>query len=397
MNRKKCNTYDILLIFIICFFSIACRFTVREIGFADIFPEPYRLYFFYENKTSEEHISIFRDVTSEVFINSNVTVKVVNTDDSADFVAKNYFEKYQNNKLPFVIFVAPEGYNKILTFDSFRGNFKNNVKNVLKETISSPTRNSILNELVERFAIVLLIEGKNPDENNLARKKLVENINEIRNVMFRMPKVVKEPPKLFCLSQDKCAEEKTLLWSLGINLDKSEQPVAAVFYGRGRRMGDIINFNEIKKNSIFRLMTLIGADCECGLDRKWLLGKMIPLSWNDHLQKKLVENIGFDVENPLIKTEMSQIVTKETQRTSSFQDNLFEPKEYDLATDIVPHPEDTVINNVPEISFEQVQENQIKNKDVGTSIGTVLGPTIILSLIIMGIGFFILIRSKQNR
>ena len=82
-----------------------------------------------------------------------------------------------------------------------------------------------------------------------------------------------------------------------------------MLFGRGRRIGSVLSGQDITRENIFGLLAIIGADCECGLDKSIMLGKMIPLRWEKHVQTILVSSLGFDVENPMIKAEMGQILS----------------------------------------------------------------------------------------
>ena len=55
-------------------------------------------------------------------------------------------------------------------------------------------------------------------------------------------------------------------------------------------------------------MLVIGADCECGLDKNWLQGTMLPMLWDKKTLGRITKNLGFDPENPLIKIEINQIM-----------------------------------------------------------------------------------------
>lgn len=124
-----------------------------------------------------------------------------------------------------------------------------------------------------------------------------------------MPKSIKEGPHILFLSQEKTQQEKILLWSLDIDVENSEGPKVVVLFGRGRRSGPVLTGEHITHENIFSLLAIIGADCECGLDRSAILGKMVPLRWEKKVQSHLITELGFDAENPMIKAEMSQILS----------------------------------------------------------------------------------------
>jgi hypothetical protein len=58
------------------------------------------------------------------------------------------------------------------------------------------------------------------------------------------------------------------------------------------------------------IVNTIGLNCECGLDRKWMQGTMIPQKWDEDVQKQFADQLGFDPESPAIRIEMSQILSK---------------------------------------------------------------------------------------
>jgi hypothetical protein len=124
-----------------------------------------------------------------------------------------------------------------------------------------------------------------------------------------MPKPIKHPPKILTMRNNQWQSEKILLWSVGIDSLVSEAPTAAIFYGRGRRIGPTLNGEDVNRTNVLNLLALIGADCECGLDRSFFLGKTFPLRWGKKWQSILVKKLGFDIESPIVLSEMSQILS----------------------------------------------------------------------------------------
>jgi hypothetical protein len=127
--------------------------------------------------------------------------------------------------------------------------------------------------------------------------------------MANMPKPVERPPSVITLKQEQVMEEEILLWSLGWSEEKIQEPAVAVFYGRGRLMGQLLQGEHLNETVIRNLLSFIGADCECGLDRSWILGSMIPLLWDSERQAEIVKVHKFDADNPLVKAEMSRILS----------------------------------------------------------------------------------------
>ena len=94
-------------------------------------------------------------------------------------------------------------------------------------------------------------------------------------------------------------------------------------------MGEALNYDQVMDGGLYKYMSMIGADCECGLDRKWMLGHQIPLYWPVETRQYLTNLIGFDVDNPMILAEMSRIMAKETLSDASGS-VAFAPESIDL-------------------------------------------------------------------
>jgi hypothetical protein len=125
-----------------------------------------------------------------------------------------------------------------------------------------------------------------------------------------MPKPIAHPPVLVEVDSESLSREKVLLWSLGLEPNDIDQPHAAVLYGRGRWIGPMFVGEQITEDNLAAVLFVIGADCECGFDHRWLQGTMLPAQWDEKLQAQAVESLGFDPENPMIKAEISWIVRR---------------------------------------------------------------------------------------
>ena len=168
----------------------------------------------------------------------------------------------------------------------------------------------------------------------------------------------------------------------------SSTPQIAVLYGRGRRMGPVLSGKRLTENNLLNLLSLIGADCECGLDRSWLLGTMVPLRWPPDLRELLVHQLGFDVENPLIKSEMSQILSiSQSGKNQQSEDRLFSYREEVIALE---KPVAT-----PQISFAELQSlhsDSVTNSPLKIAF-IIIGGIFVLIIIAGSVSF---IRAKRR-
>ena len=381
MNNKKETVINRrffpLVAIIILMVSMACRFNVREIGFAQISPNPYIFYYFYDLQTTSAEVDRFIDRSKKIFQYSNVKIKAVSSSD-VDDPSLNYLSESVDRKFPIGVLLSPDG--RVVEMQIPKGNKEEGV--FLRELIASPFRSSIKSMLVNKYAVVLLIESENQIFNQRAGKALSTDIEEIEKIMPRMPKQIKEGPALVRLSREDAQKESSLLWSLGIDISKQKDPLAVIIYGRGRIMGDVISYDDILENYTFKLLNLIGADCECGLDRKWMLGKLIPMTWDPHLRTELFGLLKFDVENPMILAEMSQIISIEATKAGANTEDLelFQPKEFSLSGDLSNQ-------SIPEVNHTSARksDNQVDDADYdsnlwSSSLYAILGIVIVVAL-----------------
>ena len=195
------------------------------------------------------------------------------------------------------------------------------------------------------------------------------------------------------ISQDKIHEEKILLMSLGIKAEKVVEPAIAIIYGRGRIIGPVLQGEQITQKRLFNLLTIVGADCECGLDQSWILGRMIPLRWESSVQSELVQFLGFDVENPLVKSEMSQILS-----VKPTPDNQLDP----MAENLLGYSEGKIIiekstESVSKISAYEIRKSFYQTKP---SKNNLVFRTILLGfggiLIVLVIGVYLFLKHKRR-
>jgi hypothetical protein len=125
-----------------------------------------------------------------------------------------------------------------------------------------------------------------------------------------LPKPIAKGPEMVVLDRQSLDREEMLLWTLGLTPQDVNEPHAAIFYGRGRWIGPLFTGEMLAAETLGRVLSVIGADCECGLDHRWLQGTMLPARWDDGLQQKVTESLGFDPESPMVKMEMVSIIRR---------------------------------------------------------------------------------------
>jgi len=287
---------------------LACRYNVRETGFVDLGIEPYYLFGYVSEDTPAEITSTFRQVSYAALMDSSIRVEIIDTDQQKDHPAMKYLDSLPIRTFPSAVLVSPDGQSLPMPVTKPGRPFKETLWSALDDILSSPKREEIVQQVSKAYGVVLLIEGGQRQENKKAKAAASAAIERVSMQMDMMPKPIAYPPVLIVIDSESLSREKILLWSLGLDVEKAGKPYAAVLYGRARWIGPLFEGEEINENNLAAVLFVIGDDCECGFDYRWLQGTMLPVRWDEKAQARVAESLGFDPENPMVKMEMSRII-----------------------------------------------------------------------------------------
>jgi len=306
----------IILMIVLGVQVFACRYTVREIGFSTLSRDIYTLVIIDADMKSDD--SYWMNVRKRLN-DSNINLLVLDTiADHQHPIIKKYKERA--DALPAKWLIAPDG--RELDVSDYA------LEEALDFILDSQARMRMKEEFPHVFSVILMLEGKDQEDNRRVSTAIDQASEQIENIMPHMPKQVRQGPITVSLSADEQLCESVLLWSLGLD-HLPDTAMVFVIYGRGRIMGDRLSEDDILSGRLYEHLAMIGADCECGLDRKWMLGRQIPLLWNAENRKRLLNEVGFDVDNPMILAEMTRILAKENNQEMDGELS-FGPEEIDL-------------------------------------------------------------------
>jgi hypothetical protein len=290
--------------------TVACRYNVRESGFVDIGIEPYYLCGFVDVNTPADVISDFQQVLQAGLMDTNVKFEIIHADQQKKHPAMNLLDLWQLRTLPSAVLVSPDGQSIVVPVTRAGHFFKETLVTAVADIVRSPKRKEILQNGSKAYGIVLVIEGTNEPENEAAREASGRAIEAVKAQIPMMPKPIAYPPQIVTMDRNAIRNEKILLWSLGLDPEKVDEPHAAVLYGRARWIGPLFKGEQITADNLSSVLFVIGADCECGFDHRWLQGTMLPVKWSQEIRAQAAKSLGFDPENPIIQMEISRIIRR---------------------------------------------------------------------------------------
>jgi len=287
--------------------ALACRYNVRETGFVDLGAEPYVLCGYVDGNTPADIKTGLRQISDELLAESNVIVRVIDTDRQKDHPAMKHFDANDVSN-PSAVLISPDGQILRVAITQPGLPFEKVFRAVLNRILSSPKRRELLLQVSMAYGVVLLIEGPDAAQNEKARQAALAAIEQVKSQMEFLPKPIAHPPELVVMDSNSLADERILLWSIGLEPKDVNEPHAVIIYGRARWIGPIFKGEQITEDDLASVLFVIGADCECGFDYRWLQGTMLPAKWDQKTHERAVESLGFDPESPMIKMEIGSII-----------------------------------------------------------------------------------------
>ena len=272
---------------------LACRYSVRDTGFVDLGEEAYRLVL--SGRDLGARSDLYRRIAAASLLDANITFTVREEKETSEPVLT--LEGSKDRKL-----VLARG-------DAVPADAAGAMA-LLESVALSPVRAEIHDTALKAFAVVVLVEGTRGNDNARVRGSLEAAIQELSQLMLTMPKPVSTPPALIRIGLEQLARERVTLWGLGFDPEPSADPRVAIVFGRGRRIGSPLEGPLITQTAVQERLVIIGQDCECELDRAWMKGPLLPARWDSGRQVQAARLLGFDPENPLVRTEISRIVMR---------------------------------------------------------------------------------------
>ncbi len=318
-NRFQSHLHLLAVSAVLAITSVApaCRYNVRETGFVDLGIEPYRLCLLVDANTPAETAETFLTVAQKTLAETNIRPEIVHIPDQNDHPVVKYARILKIDTYPTAVLVScdhallpPEKAALVIPIAAPGKPLAETVAAALNRLAASPKREEIIRSVALNYAAVLLFEGPDPNENATARSAAQAACDAIAEQMDFLPKPIANPPALVVVDHNSLDAERILLWSMTLSSGPADvnRPHAAVLYGRARWIGPLFDGPDITAAHLTRILFVVGNDCECGLDYRWLQGTMLPVRWAARTRELVARTLGFDPENPMIQMEMARIL-----------------------------------------------------------------------------------------
>lgn len=337
---------------------LACKYSVRDVGFVDLEPTPYRLVLAFDDTTAAAVKDLERR-GREVLADSNVAFTPINLSREPAHPLLARLGTIDRQALPLlwlmdggrrtVPLILPRTKDGAVDGERFQSE--------LAAAIDSPVRRALREHVADGLCVILLLEGSDPSSTRRARKAAEQVVEQINQALPRLEKPTKQGALLVTVRAEDRDKERWTLWGLEEDVSLPVTARAAVVFGRCRRVGKVLQGDKLNGAELFALAATLGRSCECSLDRTWLYGPALPHVWDQQQRQNAAKALTFDPENPLVKAEISAIVAKPpageglrhgSSRTLTFEELMLGYKEQVLDDDgPASKPNDALVPRAP--------------------------------------------------
>ena len=287
----------------------ACKYSVRDVAFVDLTQESYAFLTISSGSDLDAIKARIQPVATAVFLDSNIRIGWLSSEDAVNHPG---FQSNQGRSLFTGAFLYRDGLKPLplMIPDEVNDVDTNRSWSRMERAVHSPIRQQAVEHLLSAYAVILVVETKDVQENARVRLAAQSAAATLAKMIPEMPKPVDVPPQVVVVPYDMIQAEEAMLWGLEMTHLNPDKPQVAVLIGRGRRLGPTLKGDEITAGRLQQILAVAGQDCECDLDRSWMQGPMIPLRWGPERQQSAYNNLGFDPDNPLVKAEISRILAR---------------------------------------------------------------------------------------
>jgi hypothetical protein len=266
-------------------------------------------------------------VAAEVFADANVTVSVVDLKQQSNHPVLALLESSDLERLPLCVLVSPDGRALLLPWDLSIDTSDTDLRELLTSIVDSPRRAEIVQNVLTAHSAILLVNGEDASANISIIQAVDSAVQHVHDSLRLLPKPIAYPPLVIAMEPAETDKEKILLWSLGVEPPGRHEARVVVLLGRCRIIGPPVTFPSAEaQQQLLTNLTAVGQDCECGLDRSWMQGEMIPHVWSDGREASAMKELAFDPGDPLVKAEISRILQRGLGARQLQEQNLRQPE-----------------------------------------------------------------------
>ncbi|MAT14083.1 MAG: hypothetical protein CMJ46_02295 [Planctomyces sp.] len=295
----------------------ACKYSVRDVGFVALDENHYELRLVVSSEMEEENLEALRSEFAPLLRDTNIQLNILKSD-SPRLTSREIAQPVEGDRAaawmidhfkPREEAAAAEAPRE-LNFEPVNINDKSSLTSFLWEMADSDLRSQLITAALKSHSVLVIVEGSNVEHNQQATELAADARKEVATSLPDLPKPVDHPTEIISLKKENRAAERLLLWSWNIDPDNIDQTWLVPIFGRGRLLGEPLAVPGTSLTELSTILSYVGQDCECELDRSWMQGKMFPHRWDEAQEAIAAKALDFDPGSPLVKSEITRILAR---------------------------------------------------------------------------------------
>jgi len=283
--------------------TLGCPYSIRDTAYLDTeHVVDYTLFFVVDDATND--VDVLTDNVAMAheawLLESNVEAKVVLAGDQQAHRLREALPGGLENQgpAPIAVLLSPKNTALVLGGADSEGSSLDAVMAKVVEAVESPARLEALDNLIDSWCVILLIEGTDAKENERAAGVVRAASERITGTVTEMDRVVETGPHMIRIAH-KDPQERVVLWSLGLaDAGKDDGARVAMLVGKGELRGPVLAGKDLTEKKLFDALEMLGRNCTCTTDQMWTAGPRAPLAWGAEMQQLVEFNLGFDPDSP---------------------------------------------------------------------------------------------------
>ena len=173
---KKCFAILLVALLAATVAAQACRYTVRDVGFADLGNERYTFLCFVDDQVPSARVEQLGQAAAVLFSDANVWFQLVNLAKGEHPQAKRLAKRKPG--VPAGLLLSPDG--ELAWTLNFPATKPDNPEwSFLASVVSSPARDELIKKLIPAYAVILFVEGTDAAQTKRARSAVDDAIKAI--------------------------------------------------------------------------------------------------------------------------------------------------------------------------------------------------------------------------
>ena len=276
----------------------SAQFTVREAGFVEIEPRPFRLLHLTDTENTPATLAQHTKLLSQTR-HSNIVLVHLPTDPKKVAAVLKSIPLPTDLKQSEFWLIAPD--DRMIPFDPF---------GTLIALLRSPIRNEIRGEIAKSLCTVLLLESTDEFANRRVDAKVKRVLGAFNKDRSKLDESLHHDVRLITLSNKRREQERWTLWGLGEELASTETPKIVVLFGNMLRAGEAFKGAEWADKDLLERIATLTMPCENDPNQRKLFGHALPFGIEKDWLGDMKDTLKFDPQSKDARLKLADLWTK---------------------------------------------------------------------------------------